>query len=41
MKEALEKIRDLCRKNDEDSHRYEKEGNLSMAIMAGVRTQCY
>lgn len=41
MNEALEKIRDLCRKNDEDSHRYEKDGNLSMAIMAGVRTQCY
>lgn len=41
MNEALEKVRDLCRKNDEDSHRYEKEGNLSMAIMAGVRTQCY
>lgn len=41
MNEALEKIRDLCRKNDENSHRYEKEGNLSMAIMAGVRTQCY
>lgn len=41
MNEVLEKIRDLCKKNDEDSHRYEREGDLSMAIMSGVRTQCY
>lgn len=41
MNEALEKLRDLCEKHDQESHRYEIEGDLSMAIMEGVRAQCY